>query len=71
MKVLFYCGKSGQAEKILVQDKNKRLYTAYCYIGNPSQDFVVDEKGYLIDNIKLNCKIRIVARNYLIKRKYG
>ena len=65
MKVLCDCGKSGTARKILVQDKNKKLYTCYCYFGNPSQDFVVDEKDNLIHGNK-ECFIKIAARNYII-----
>lgn len=64
MKVLCYCGKSGTARKILVQDKDKRLYTCYCYFGNPSQDFVVDEKDNLIHGNK-ECVIKIAALNYI------
>lgn len=65
MKVICDCGKSGTARKILVQDKNKKLYTCYCYFGNPSQDFVVDEKDNLIHGNK-ECGIKIVARNYIL-----
>lgn len=69
MKVICDCGKSGTARKILVQDKDKRLYTCYCYFGNPSQDFVVDEKDNLIHGNK-ECYIKIAAGNYIIDNYY-
>lgn len=64
MKVICDCGKSGTARKILVQDENKKLYTCYCYRGNPSQNFVIDKKDNLIHGNK-ECKIKIAAMNYI------
>lgn len=71
MKVLCNCGRSGEAEKILVQDhdKNKTLYICYCYFGNPSQDFVIDGKGNLIDGNK-EAVVKIAARDYIFHTEY-
>ena len=71
MKVLCDCGKSGSAEKIMVQDhdKNKKLYICYCYHGNPSQDFVIDERGNLINGEK-EAVVKIAAKDYIFHTKY-
>lgn len=65
MKVLADCGRRGSARKILIQDKNKKLYTCYCYFGNPIQDFVIDEKENLIPDGILRSKIILTARDYI------
>ena len=69
MKVLCNCGRSGNAEKIMVQDHNKKLYICYCYLGNPSQDFVIDERGNLVDG-KKEAVVKIAARDYIFHTKY-
>ena len=71
MKVLCNCGRSGNAEKIMVQDndKKKTLYVCYCYLGNPSQDFVIDEKGNLVHG-KKEAVVKIAARDYIFHTKY-
>lgn len=68
MKVLCDCGRSGNAEKIMVQDHDKKLYICYCYFGNPSQDFVIDEKENLVHGEK-EALVKIAARNYIINTK--
>lgn len=65
MKVLADCGKRGSARKILIQDKNKKLYTCYCYFGNPSQDFAIDEKENLVPDGIIRSNIIITARQYI------
>jgi hypothetical protein len=69
MKVLCNCGRSGNAEKIMVQDHDKKLYVCYCYLGNPSQDFVIDERGNLVDGEK-EAVVKITARDYIFHTKY-
>lgn len=69
MKVLFNCGRLGDAEKILVQDHNKKLYICYCYFRNPSQDFVIDEKENLVHGDK-EALVKIAARDYIFHTKY-
>ena len=71
MKVLCDCGKSGTARKILVQDKDKRLYTCYYYMGNPLQNFVVDEKENLILDSYLLSDIIITCGNYVFYNYKG
>lgn len=71
MKVICDCGKSGTARKILVQDKNKRLYTCYYYMGNPLQNFVVDEKENLILDSYLLSDIIITCGNYVFYNYKG
>ena len=65
MKVLADCGKRGSARKILIQDQKKKLYICYCYFGNPSQDFVIDDKENLIPDGIIRSKIIITARQYI------
>lgn len=65
MKVLADCGKKGSARKILIQDQKKKLYICYCYFGNPSQDFVIDDKENLIPNGIIRSNILIMARQYI------
>lgn len=65
MKVLADCGKRGSARKILIQDQKKKLYICYCYFGNPSQDFVIDEKENLIPDGIIRSNIIITARQYI------
>lgn len=65
MKVLADCGKRGNARKILIQDQKKKLYICYCYFGNPSQDFVIDDKENLIQDEIIRSKILIMARQYI------
>lgn len=64
MKILADCGKRGSARKILIQDQKKKLYICYCYFGNPSQDFVIDEKENLIPNVIIRSEVLIIARQY-------
>ena len=49
-------------------DKNKKLYICYCCYGNPSQDFVIDEKGNLVHGEK-EAVVKIAARNYIFNTK--
>lgn len=65
MKVLADCGKRGNARKILIQDQKKKLYICYCYFGNPSQDFVIDDKENLIPDGIIRSKIIITTRQYI------
>lgn len=69
MKVLCNCGRSGNAEKILVQDHDKKLYICYCYFENPSQDFVIDGKENLIHGEK-ETLVKLAARDYIFHTKY-
>lgn len=69
MKVLCDCGRLGSAEKIMVQDQDKKLYICYCYFGNPSQDFVIDGKGNLIHGNK-EAVVKIAARDYIFHTRY-
>ena len=68
MKVLADCGKRGSARKILIQDQKKKLYICYCYFGNPSQDFAIDEKENLIPFGILRSKIILTARSYIFNK---
>ena len=65
MKILADCGKRGSARKILIQDQKKKLYICYCYFGNPSQDFVIDDKENLIPDGIIRSNILIIARQYI------
>lgn len=68
MKVLCNCGRSGNAEKIMVQDHDKKLYICYCYFGNSSQDFVIDEKENFVHG-KKEAVVKLAARNYIFNTK--
>lgn len=58
------CGKSGQARKLLYI-LGKKIYTYYCYFGNPTQDFVIDDKENIISDKKLENEIMRSGRNYI------
>ena len=53
----------------MVQDYDKKLYICYCYFGNPSQDFVIDEKENLVHG-KKEAVVKIVARDYIFHTEY-
>ena len=71
MRVFCDCGKKGSARKFLVQDENKKLYTCYYYIGNPLQNFAVDEKENLILDSYLLSDIIITCGNYVFYNYKG
>lgn len=52
----------------MVQDHDKKLYICYCYFGNPSQDFVIDEKENLVHGNK-EALVKIASRNYILNTK--
>lgn len=58
------CGKSGQARKLLYI-LGKKIYIYYCYFGNSTQDFVIDDKENIISDKKLENEIMRSGRNYI------